>query len=69
MAEASEMFNRSNTICHYKRFSGFSESNCNGCNVEDSKMVELLHLLAENRLSTLRKAAVVVGRELRLELV
>ena len=50
MPKASELINRSNTICHYKRFSGFSEPNCNGCNDGYSKMVELLHLFAENRL-------------------
>src|SRR5271157_1243132 len=50
MPKASELINRSNTICHYKRFSEFSEPNCNGCNDGDSKMVELLHLFAENRL-------------------
>src|ERR1035441_2339145 len=50
MAKASELINRSNTICHYKRFSGFSEPNCNGCNAGDSKMVELLHLFAESGL-------------------
>src|SRR5271157_288361 len=51
MPKASELINRSNTICHYKRFSEFSEPNCNGCNDGDSKMVELLHLFAENRLT------------------
>src|ERR1019366_2215298 len=51
MAKASELINRSNTICHYKCFSGFSEPNCNGCNDGDSKMVELLHLFAENGLT------------------
>src|ERR1017187_1346671 len=50
MPKASELINRSNTICHYKRFSGFSEPNCNGCHDGYSKMVELLHLFAENRL-------------------
>src|ERR1035437_3991652 len=42
----------SNTICHYTRFFRFLESNCNGCNVGDPKMVELelLHLFAENGL-------------------
>ena len=51
MEEASESINRSNTICHYTGFSGFSEPNCNGCNVGDPKMVELLHLCAENGLT------------------
>src|ERR1035441_4996206 len=32
------------------RFFRFLESNCNGCNVGDPKMVELLHLFAENGL-------------------
>jgi hypothetical protein len=50
MAKASELINRSNTICHYKRFSGFSKANCNACNVGAFKMVELLHLFAENGL-------------------
>jgi len=51
MAEALELINGSKTICHYTRFSGFSEPNCNGCNVGNPKMVELLHLFAENRLA------------------
>src|ERR1039457_4177059 len=51
MPKASELINRSNTICHYKRFSGFSEPNCNGCNDGYSKMVELLHLFPESRLT------------------
>jgi predicted DNA-binding antitoxin AbrB/MazE fold protein len=51
MAKASELINRPNTICHYKRFSGFSEANCNACNVGAFKMVELLHLFAENGLA------------------
>jgi len=50
MAEASEWINTSDTICHYKRFFGFSQPNYNGCHAGDSKMVELLHLFAENRL-------------------
>ena len=50
MAEVSEEINRSNTICHYTGFYGFSKPNCNGCNVGDPKMVELLHLCAENGL-------------------
>jgi hypothetical protein len=50
MAKASEWINRPNTICHYKRFSGFSKANCNACNVGAFKMVELLHLFAENGL-------------------
>ena len=50
MTEASELINRSNTICHYTRFPGFSDPNCNGCNGHDPKMVELLHLFAENGL-------------------
>src|ERR1035441_9161668 len=50
MTEASELINGSNPICHYTRFSGFSKPNCNSCNVGDTKMVELLHLFAENRL-------------------
>ena len=52
MTEASELINRSNTICHYTRFSGFSEPNCNGCNVGVPKMGELLHLFAENGISS-----------------
>ena len=51
MAEASELINGSKTICHYTRFLGFSEPNCNGCNVGNPKMIELLHLFAENRLA------------------
>src|ERR1035437_4087421 len=52
MPEATGSINRSNTICHYTRFFRFLESNCNGCNVGDPKMVELelLHLFAENGL-------------------
>ena len=50
MACASEWINGSNTICHYTRFSGFSEPNCNGCNVGYPEMVELLHQFAENGL-------------------
>src|ERR1017187_5739738 len=50
MPEATGKINRSNTICHYTRFFRFLESNCNGCNVGDPKMVELLHLFAENGL-------------------
>src|ERR1019366_9398322 len=57
MAKESELINRSNTICHYKRFSGFLEPNCNGCNAGDSKMVEILHLFAESGLTA------VVNRE------
>src|ERR1017187_567371 len=52
MAEVLELINGSKTICHYTRFSEFSEPNCNGCNVGNRKMVELLHLFAENRLAT-----------------
>src|ERR1035437_3569774 len=51
MPEATGSINRSNTICHYTRFFRFLESNCNGCNVGDPKMVELLHLFAEDGLS------------------
>src|ERR1035438_6415471 len=47
MAEVSEEINRSNTICHYKRFSGFLRANCNACRVGFPKMVGLLHLFAE----------------------
>jgi hypothetical protein len=54
MAKASEWINRPNTICHYKRFSGFSKANCNACNVGAFKMVELLHLFAENGLVVCR---------------
>src|ERR1017187_4606273 len=51
MPEATGSINRSNTICHYTRFFRFLESNCNGSNVGDPKMVELLHLFAENGLT------------------
>ena len=50
MTEALGLINGSDTICHYTWFSGFLEPNCNGCHVGDSKMVELLHLFAENGL-------------------
>jgi hypothetical protein len=50
MTEASELINGWDTICHYKRFFGFPEPNSNGCNAGVPKMVELLHLFAENRL-------------------
>src|ERR1035437_9960684 len=39
-------------MCPYTRFFRLLESNCNGCNVGDPKMVELLHLFAENGLSS-----------------
>src|ERR1035441_10417851 len=60
MPERTVYINRSNTICHYTRFFRFLESNCNGCNVGDPKMVELLHLFAENGLErrfTMRSVA------------
>ena len=40
MTEVLVSIKRSNTICHYTHFSGFSESNCNGCHVGCPKMVE-----------------------------
>src|ERR1017187_2832644 len=60
MPEATGYINRSNTICHYTRFFRFLESNCNGCNVGDPKMVELLHLFAENGLRQGRRQKPIV---------
>src|ERR1051326_8891827 len=51
MTEEPGLINRSNTICHYTHFPGFSDPNCNRCNSHEPKMVELLHLFAENGLS------------------
>src|SRR5664280_1379355 len=50
MTEVPEYINGSDTICHYTRFLGFWEPNCNCCRVGVSKMAELLHLFAENGL-------------------
>src|ERR1051326_9200267 len=50
MTEEPGLINRSNTICHYTHFPGFSDPNCNRCNSHEPKMVELLHLFAENGL-------------------
>src|ERR1039458_5757860 len=47
--------NRSIKICQCTHFFRFLESNCNGCNVGDPKMVELLHLFAENGLAAQRQ--------------
>jgi len=47
MAEVSEEINRSDTICHYKRFYGFLRANYNACRVGFLKMVDLLRLFAE----------------------
>src|ERR1039458_8096860 len=60
MPEATGSINRSNTICHYTRFFRFLESNCNGSNVGDPKMVELLHLFAENGLTSNRRYACTI---------
>ena len=51
MAEVSEEINRSNTICHYKRFSGFLRANCNGCRAGVSKMANYYISGAENGLA------------------
>jgi len=56
MTEVSEEINRSNTICHYKRFSGFLRANCNACRVEFPKMVDLLRLFAEYGLEEIRRS-------------
>ena|ERR1039458_6054327 len=53
MAEVSEEINRSNTICHYKRFPGFLRANCNACRVGFPKLVDLLRLFAEYGLGAL----------------
>src|ERR1039457_3361413 len=50
MTEVSDSINSLDTICHYKRFSGFLEPNCNGCRVGFYQMVDLLRLFAENGL-------------------
>jgi len=47
MTEVSEEINRSDTICHYKRFYGFLRANCNACRGGFPKMVDLLRLFAE----------------------
>ena len=52
MTEASEWIKRSNTICHYTRFWRFSKANCNGYRAGLPKMGDLLHLFAENGLTT-----------------
>src|ERR1035441_8994100 len=52
MAEVSEEINRSNTICHYKRFPGFLRANCNACRVGFPKLVDLLRLFAEYGLTS-----------------
>src|SRR5664279_418966 len=54
MTEVPEYINGSDTICHYTRFLGFWEPNCNCCRVGVSKMAELLHLFAENGLKKIR---------------
>src|SRR5664279_2451567 len=51
MTEVPEYINGSDTICHYTRFLGFWEPNCNCCRVGVSKMAELLHLFAEDGLA------------------
>jgi hypothetical protein len=53
MTEVSEEINRSDTICHYKRFYGFLRANCNAYRVGFPKMVDLLRLFAEYGLTAL----------------
>ena len=57
MAEVSEEINRSNMICHYKRFSGFLRANCNGCRAGVFKMANYYISGAENGLKNVGKDA------------